>query len=251
MIHSDVLRCFARVFCLRATLPWKLQNVNCRHPLRSLRAFSHLFSAGCTVPTSDLCSERHATAAFANSEGTKGRNSFRTDVRSRNRANKDWEKMDSVNSQNYNQFGYTLTRFLWVIPVIPDQIYNSIMHFFTIIFFIGASTTLQDMMSQQKGIKQGASQKLSHDTKPRKSHTKTWGFWMYHEWLIFQSHWFSSDICWVLGGVINPIVGVYIPIVRIPIKGGMTINFEMNNMNRICNHGHRYPQHREFRPWHI
>lgn len=40
--------------------------------------------------------------------------------------------MDSVNSQNYNQFGYTLTRFLWVIPVIPDQIYNSIMHFFTI-----------------------------------------------------------------------------------------------------------------------
>ena len=34
--------------------------------------------------------------------------------------------------------------------------------------------------------------------------------------------------------VINPIVGVYIPIIRIPIKGGMTI-----------------PKKRDFWPWHI
>ena len=34
----------------------------------------------------------------------------------------------------------------------------------------------------------------------------------------------NSHYCHILGDkLINPIVGVYIPIIRIPIKGGMTI----------------------------
>ena len=45
----------------------------------------------------------------------------------------------------------------------------------------------------------------------------------------------NSDYFHIIGDkLINPIVGVYIAIIRIPIKGGMTI-----------------PKYNEFRPWHI